>query len=61
MPKASDDAVDLALLEAWLRDAIAYDYRDLDDDWRPDEAAEARLRSLKEQLGKRSSSQRPRV
>jgi len=54
VPKDSDAAADLGLLETWLRAAIAYDYRDLDDDWRPDKGAEARLRALKEeQLGKR--------
>ena len=35
--KASDDAADLGLLETWLRDAVAYEYRDLDKDWRPDQ------------------------
>ena len=53
VPNASDDAADLGLLETWLRDAVAYEYRDLDDDWRPDQGAEARLRALKEQLRKR--------
>lgn len=53
VPKESDAAADLARLETWFRDAIAYDYRDLDDDWRADSGADARLRALKAQLQQR--------
>jgi hypothetical protein len=51
--KESDDAADLGLLEAWLREATAYDYRDLDDDWQPDARAETRLQALKDELRRR--------
>jgi hypothetical protein len=53
VPQASDDAADLGQLETWLRDAVAYEYRDLDEDWQPNRGVEARLRALKDQLRKR--------
>ena len=41
---------DLALLESWLKETIAYDYQDLDDDWLLDMDAAARIHRLKAEL-----------
>jgi hypothetical protein len=53
VPEGSDAAEDLELLDTWLRASIAFDYRDLDDDWLPDEDAEGRLDELKDDLRSR--------
>ena len=50
LPRESETVADLGMFETWLRDVIAYDYRDLDDDWRPDPEAEFQLMNLKRQL-----------
>jgi len=50
---SEESAADLTLLDGWLRDATAFDYRDLESNWRPDQKAQARLEVLKEQLSSR--------